>query len=75
MGWWIGSIVGGSDVWAFHPDGASKSPPNAGWRRPLRRHSPDLTQPHVRKETSLESVNVGITSPGPQSTPKQYETK
>mmetsp|Transcript_26768 Transcript_26768/g.61687 ORF Transcript_26768/g.61687 Transcript_26768/m.61687 type:complete len:910 (-) Transcript_26768:14-2743(-) len=46
-GWWIGSIVGGSDVWAFHPDGASKSPPNAGWRIPFD----GIVDPTVRIES------------------------
>jgi len=33
-GWWFGPKVGGDQVWAFHPDTTSKSPPLTGWKVP-----------------------------------------
>lgn len=33
-GWWIGQVVGGSMVWAFHGDVGAELPPPLGWRAP-----------------------------------------
>jgi len=46
-GWWIGSVVGGSDVWAYHPDSSSKSPPATDWRVPFD----GIPDPTMRVET------------------------
>lgn len=31
-GWWIGTQVGGNDVWAYNPDLSAERPPNNGWK-------------------------------------------
>eukprot|EP00928_Gymnodinium_smaydae_P001296 TRINITY_DN1048_c0_g1_i5.p1 TRINITY_DN1048_c0_g1~~TRINITY_DN1048_c0_g1_i5.p1 ORF type:complete len:988 (-),score=279.12 TRINITY_DN1048_c0_g1_i5:91-3054(-) len=33
-GWWFGPKVGGDQVWAYHPDKTSQTPPLAGWKVP-----------------------------------------
>eukprot|EP00441_Pelagodinium_beii_P018050 CAMPEP_0197658060 /NCGR_PEP_ID=MMETSP1338-20131121/45004_1 /TAXON_ID=43686 ORGANISM="Pelagodinium beii, Strain RCC1491" /NCGR_SAMPLE_ID=MMETSP1338 /ASSEMBLY_ACC=CAM_ASM_000754 /LENGTH=956 /DNA_ID=CAMNT_0043234561 /DNA_START=36 /DNA_END=2907 /DNA_ORIENTATION=- len=33
-GWWFGPVVGGEEVWAFHPSRTNKSPPTSGWKVP-----------------------------------------
>lgn len=34
-GWWFGTLIGGDEVWAFHPDTSAKSPPTSGWQCPF----------------------------------------
>eukprot|EP00928_Gymnodinium_smaydae_P062580 TRINITY_DN4640_c0_g4_i3.p1 TRINITY_DN4640_c0_g4~~TRINITY_DN4640_c0_g4_i3.p1 ORF type:complete len:1025 (-),score=220.06 TRINITY_DN4640_c0_g4_i3:391-3012(-) len=34
-GWWFGPKVGGDQVWAFHSDKSSLTPPTTGWRVPF----------------------------------------
>ena len=34
-GWWFGTLIGGDEVWAFHPDTSAKSPPMSGWQCPF----------------------------------------
>merc|ERR1712187_285469 len=33
-GWWFGPKIGGDQVWAYHPDKASQTPPKNGWKVP-----------------------------------------
>lgn len=33
-GWWFGPKVGGDQVWAYHPDKSSPTPPLSGWKVP-----------------------------------------
>lgn len=33
-GWWFGPKVGGDQVWAYHPEKTSNSPPSTGWKVP-----------------------------------------
>eukprot|EP00406_Dinophysis_acuminata_P015791 CAMPEP_0179334184 /NCGR_PEP_ID=MMETSP0797-20121207/65798_1 /TAXON_ID=47934 /ORGANISM="Dinophysis acuminata, Strain DAEP01" /LENGTH=121 /DNA_ID=CAMNT_0021047435 /DNA_START=90 /DNA_END=451 /DNA_ORIENTATION=- len=33
-GWWFGPQVGGNEVWAYHPEKSTPSPPLTGWRVP-----------------------------------------
>merc|ERR1719379_2426248 len=33
-GWWFGPKIGGDQVWAYHPDKTSQTPPKSGWKVP-----------------------------------------
>merc|ERR1740129_1371960 len=33
-GWWFGPKVGGDQVWAYHAERNSSSPPSSGWKIP-----------------------------------------
>ena len=39
-GWWFAPVVGGEQVWAFHPAN-SATPPVSGWKVPWRSVEPD----------------------------------